>query len=51
MNDTPTLTPDQERIRATVAALLTEHPSAITPVMLGISDAITTFDPRHQAAA
>ena len=51
MNDTPTLTTGQQRIRASVAAILTEHPNAIVAVMAGISDAITTFDPRHQDAA
>lgn len=55
MNDTPTLTTGQQRIRASVAAILAEHPHAIAAVMAGISDAISTFDPRRrdddQAAA
>lgn len=48
MTDTPTLTTGQQRIRTSVAAILTEHPHAIVAVMAGISDAISTFDPRRR---
>lgn len=38
-------------IRTAVAALLTEHPAAITPILAAIGDALEHHDPRRQAAA
>lgn len=46
----PAGTPDQEKMRRDIAAILTKNPHAITPCLLALSDAVAEHDPRRDAA-
>ena len=46
----PAGTPDQEKMRRDIAAILTKNPHAITPYLLALSDAVAAHDPRRDAA-
>lgn len=44
----PAGTPDQEKMRTAIAAILEANPHAIVPCLLALSDATAAHDPRHR---
>ena len=44
----PAGTPDQEKMRAAIADILTASPELIYPCLLALSDATSHHDPRHR---
>ena len=47
----PAGTPDQEKMRAAIADILTASPELIYPALLALSDATAAHDPRHRDEA